>query len=353
MCEFFNVRHRHNFLYSTQAKDFLVFLRLIVLILCLLSFAACNRQKDSEEPAVPPDEPISKTVNRGPISVKLEADRNSITIAERLNLALEIIIEEEFEVELPRFGEKLDQFGIVDYHTSEPELQEDNKKRFSRNYVLEPFLSGEYNIPPMTIKFWKEDEAASPHEIETEELSITVTSLLPADVQNLQIHDITSTVDLPRNTRVWTIGLGVGALVLLCLVGAVVLWKKRTAPQSVARKVPPHQIAFDELEELVSDDLPGKGEIKRFYQRLSEILRRYIENRFGLHAPEQTTDEFLVGLRRKETLNRQYRSLLANFLRHCDLVKFAEYQPKNEEIQKTFDSCKSFIVETQPKEEDR
>ena len=323
---------------------------LIVLFMTLLT--SCDQQEISEETA-PKQEPISKTIDRGPISVKLDLDRNSITIAERLNLTLQVTVKEDYEVELPRFGAKLEQFGIIDYHTSEPELLNNQKKRLSRSYVLEPFLSGEYKIPPMTVKFWKPEETEDLHEIETEEITITVSSLLPDDVRDLRIHDITGTVDLPRNTRAWVTGAGIIACILSCVIGGTVLWRRRSAPNIIVPKVPPHEIAFGELEALVADDLPTKGEIKRFYQRLSEILRRYIENRFGLHAPEQTTDEFLIGLRSNEKLNREYRSLLETFLRHCDLVKFAEYQPPNEEIQKTFDSCKTFIMETQPQEEEK
>ena len=115
-------------------------------------------------------------------------------------------------------------------------------------------------------------------------------------------------------------------------------------------KVPAHDLAYRELEKLVSEGLPNKEEIKRFYQRISGILRRYIENRFGLHAPEQTTEEFLAGLEIARDFPGKYNSLLTVFLTHCDLVKFAEHQPKQEDIQKTFDSCKAFIEGTEERE---
>ena len=84
-----------------------------------------------------------------------------------------------------------------------------------------------------------------------------------------------------------------------------------------------------------------------FYQRISGILRHYIENRFGLHAPEQTTEEFLTGLEAGYDFSGEHKLLLKTFLNHCDLVKFAEFQPNTEDIQKTFDSCKAFIRATE------
>jgi len=84
----------------------------------------------------------------------------------------------------------------------------------------------------------------------------------------------------------------------------------------MAINIPAHEIAFRALQELVADNPAEKGEVKLFYQRLSHILRCYIENRFSLHAPEQTTEEFLDNLRSSEDLNRRYNSLLKSFLEH-------------------------------------
>ena len=75
-------------------------------------------------------------------------------------------------------------------------------------------------------------------------------------------------------------------------------------------------------------------------------MRQYIENRFGLHAPERTTEEFLDELRSSDALEEKFRPLLEEFLTHCDLVKFAEFQPTTADIQKMFDTTKQFIEAT-------
>jgi hypothetical protein len=91
------------------------------------------------------------------------------------------------------------------------------------------------------------------------------------------------------------------------------------------------------------------GALKLFYTRLSAILRCYLEDRFGLHAPEQTTEEFLVAARSSSFFLPEQQEQLKQFLVHCDLVKFAELQPTNQEIQQTFDICKEFIQATENK----
>ena len=116
----------------------------ITLLLCLPAFLSCNTNKNGKEQAEKNEDEIHESVEKGPARVTLETDKKEITIAERLNLTISIDIEEDYDVELPAFGDKLEQFGIVDYHNSQPELTDKNRKLIKRTYILEPFLSGEY-----------------------------------------------------------------------------------------------------------------------------------------------------------------------------------------------------------------
>ncbi len=326
---------------------------MILMLCCFICLMSCDKpekgpdavQNSKNEAS---DQGIHTTFERGPVTIYIDVDKKEITLAERLKFAISVEGDENYAFELPRFGDKLEQFGIVDYTTTQPRLVEKNRTRISRSYVLEPFLSGDYKIPPMTVVFREKGNNDSPyHEIETEEIVIKVTSLLPQDQKDLVIHDIKPPVDLSMSRMVW-IWAGVVAAVLIIILPAAFfiakyLWNKNN---NVQAERPAHEHAYRALEALVREDLIGKGQIKLFYQRISRILRQYIELRFGLHAPEQTTEEFLAGIDKGNQLPEKYNPLLKNFLVHCDLVKFAEHQPTTEDIQKTFDSCKAFIAET-------
>jgi len=309
--------------------------------------AGCDKQAKPAG-AARPAPGIEKRYERGPLVVVVALDREELSIAERLSLTLTATVDETYEVELPAFGEKLEQFGIVDYVVSPPELAGEGKVRQAKSYTLEPFLSGEYKIPPMAIRFWKKDEPdAKRHELETEALTVRVASLLPDEVADLTIRDIAPPVALPRTNRTWFWGLLAAVAVGFGLAVFLLRRFRRggiAAPAAVV--LPPDERAYRELEALVARDLVKKGQLKPFYQGVSGILRRYIERRFGLHAPERTTEEFLAELGRNQALNPEHKALLKVFLRHCDLVKFAEHQPATAEIQKTFDSCKTFIAQT-------
>ena len=322
---------------------------LVIPFLCLLAaLQGCKR----EGPAAPTDEPsaIAKEYKRGPIIFRLKVSDKEISIADRIRLVVEVLLKEEYEAELPGFGEKLEQFGIVDYRSSPPELADDGMVLSRKSYELEPFLSGEYKIPPMKVVFWKKGEEDKKHELESEELTIKVKSLLPEDTAELAIKEIAPPVELPRPSRRWLYLSIAGGVFLVGVVAAVVLWCKRRAIVEAIIRCPAHEVAYDQLEALLAEDLVKEGLVKPFYLRLSHILRHYIENRFGLHAPERTTEEFLAELRSADVLPAAHKDLLREFLEHCDLVKFAEHDPTNDQIQRTFDTCKRFIAETQVEE---
>ena len=113
---------------------------------------------------------------------------------------------------------------------------------------------------------------------------------------------------------------------------------------------PAHEIAYARLRALVAENLVEVGRIKEFYERISGILRYYIEDRFDLHAPERTTEEFLSELQHTSVLEISDKDVLGEFLVHCDLVKFARHAPTTEQIQRSFDLVKDFIERTRSDE---
>ena len=79
---------------------------------------------------------------------------------------------------------------------------------------------------------------------------------------------------------------------------------------------------------------------------VSDVIRVYLEERFNLHAPDRTTEEFLEELRQSSRLNEEHKALLENFLIKCDLVKFARQEPTEPELRDLLDSALRLIDET-------
>jgi hypothetical protein len=80
--------------------------------------------------------------------------------------------------------------------------------------------------------------------------------------------------------------------------------------------------------------------------RLSDIVRRYVERRFGIRAPEQTTKEFLAEASRHPSIVEGHRVLLSGFMRTADRVKFAAERPGSTDCDRAFDAANGFVEET-------
>jgi hypothetical protein len=133
---------------------------------------------------------------------------------------------------------------------------------------------------------------------------------------------------------------------VLFLVGvSAVAWKLRRRQK---RKLA-YEIALDRLES--TRPLMRENNAEPFSLAVSEIVRRFIEEVLPVRAAHRTTDEFLRDLTSLSYLPLvQHRDSLADFLRHCDLAKFARWSLTVSQMEAMLESAKAFIIDLgQPK----
>ena len=320
----------------------------IVLCLALLILAGCR--KDDGGKGGKDEFEIDKLYERGSLTVHIQLDKSKITIAETTLLRIEATVEQGYEVDMPKVAEVLENFGIVDCDNLGSGLDEKNNIVQIRQYRLEPFLSGQYQIPSFTFHFYDANSTeAGKYELVTEPVDVEVSSLLGAGRENPVIADIEDVVEMPKEPSywwVWTTGI-------VIVAGGIIFWLragKRRISELVKVFMPAHEIAYERLRKLAAKKLIEAGKIKQFYEEISNILRHYIEHRFELRAPERTTEEFLAELQYAESLSKAQKDDLAKFLTHCDLVKFAKHSPTEQQIQQRFESVKNFIEKTKSDE---
>lgn len=159
------------------------------------------------------------------------------------------------------------------------------------------------------------------------------------------IRDIKPPVEIPNPWElVWWV-LGAVAIVAL-LVAAWRYWRRRQTRAPLVIEIPAHERARRKLE--MALDLFDQP--KPFCTIVSDAVRLYLEERFGLRAPERTTDEFLTDLSRSDALTVLQKESLKEFLSACDLVKFAKYEPQRPELEALYQSALRLIEETEPVE---
>ncbi len=107
----------------------------------------------------------------------------------------------------------------------------------------------------------------------------------------------------------------------------------------------PFEIALDRLEEIRAFLQPETA--REFSFAVSEIVRDYIEDRFHVRAARRSTEEFLYDLiESSDMLLVGHRVLLADFLHHCDLAKFARWILSTDEMESMLLSARTFVLET-------
>src|SRR6516225_5143433 len=135
-----------------------------------------------------------------------------------------------------------------------------------------------------------------------------------------EFHDIAPPVDYSL-IPTWLVFVIV--FVSLSLLGLVVwLLAKRRRPAAPPKL--PREIALEELEQINREI--EKMSPYQFSIRVSDILRKYVTQQYGLPATRQTSIEFLTALAKAPTFSAEEKSLLEDFLNRCDLIKFARYE---------------------------
>ena len=160
------------------------------------------------------------------------------------------------------------------------------------------------------------------------------------------VRDIKGPLSLKGFFLGWPWLLAGGCLLAVLLGWTLFLLKRRKAPPP-APKILPHVVALLALQKIEAMGLE-RSNIREYYFLVSGVLRRYLEDRFGLRAPEQTTEEFLASVATNHLLNLSQKELLKSFLERCDLVKFAKYIPQTQEAAKVSQTVREFIHQTQP-----
>jgi hypothetical protein len=196
--------------------------------------------------------------------------------------------------------------------------------------VVAKYDSGDAVLPPLQFLITSTADSAG-RTVATAELHLTIQTV-PVDTAG-DIRDLKSPLSIPLSWQ--EILLACALLLLLAAAGYLLYWwwKRRLRPPasvSAAPLRPAHVIALEELGTLKQKKLWQQGLIKQYYSEVTEILRRYLENRYRLMALERTTDEILDDLRRIRMTN-ELLGKADRLLRRADLVKFAKHKPATPE----------------------
>ncbi len=174
----------------------------------------------------------------------------------------------------------------------------------------------------------------------------------PEDVENLTIHPEETVVKIPAKwydfIPGWSLWVLLG-LVVVALGVVIYLLYKKNGPNifSSPKPEPPYERAMRRLENLKASGMISSASSKVYFTELTDILRQYIDGRFGINAMEMSTTDILRSLREnKET--RLTAEQIQQVLSLADFVKFAAMRPPQEDAQKTYNMVRRFVEDTKP-----
>ena len=218
---------------------------------------------------------------------------------------------------------------------------------FSAGYqyrlLIQAFTPGDYTFEPF--RYVSDGDTVSSGFISLK--------VLPVDLDSLEtINPMASVVNIKRRWYdyipdyiIWII---LGAALLAVIVTLIVLYRKNGTiiPQRI-KPIDPYDEAMTHLKQLRDRKLAENGQEKEFYTTLVDILRKYLERRFGINAMEMSSTQILDTLRANaETRDNQPR--IKQILEIADFVKFANVRPLPDDNIKTFNNVVTFVEDTKP-----
>jgi uncharacterized repeat protein (TIGR01451 family) len=268
----------------------------------------------------------------------------TITIEQPSDIALQII---------PLKDTLCKNLEIVSGPKLDTAVSGNNRVTINSKYLITSFDTGFYKVPPAFAEINNEGG-----------IRRFYSGYSPLEVVRVKIAPRDTTTKIFDIVKPYRAPLTLGEIlpwILLAALAAAVVWgiillvrklkKSKKNPEPVINPDPAHIIAFRDLEKLKQDELWQKGEVKMYYSRLTEILRKYLENRYGVYSLEMTTSETLEALVRTGFKKDDSFSCLKTILNGSDLVKFAKYKPESSENEIHFENSWKFVETTRVKEE--
>jgi len=210
------------------------------------------------------------------------------------------------------------------------------------------FDSGFYTIPP--IRFYYRHLPDTTIRFAQTEIQILTVHTMAVDTTQA-IKPIKGIVKISFSILEFLPWILAG-LLFLAIAGFLVYYlirRRKGEPIFLLRpsvKYQPHEWALMELEKLRMKKLWQAGKMKEYHTELTDILRKYIEDRFHLMAMESTTGEIIEDLADKTGIPKECRNILLKVLSMADLVKFAKYLPLPEDHEQSMENAVDFINRT-------
>ena len=288
---------------------------------------------------------------RAQVSVEAKIDSVAIFIGQQARLSVAVTSPKGARVVFPTLRPSqymVPGVEILEVSKIDTADVDNGQQLISRVFTLTSFDEQLYPLPGMKVQVNGKTYQANP-------LALKVITM---DVDTLHPEKFFPPKDVQNNPFSWREWRAViGYMLLFLLLCGLAFYLVRRLRQNkpvlvrfkVIKKVPAHQRAMDEIQQLKTEHLQQSGDQKVYYTRLTDALRQYIRERFGFNAMEMTSSEIIEHLNASDDKKRidELRELFMT----ADLVKFAKYATLINENDQNLVNAIRFIDETKSTEQ--
>ena len=272
------------------------------------------------------------------LSLETDVNRDTITVGDPVTYRVRVRRAADDRTELLQGSEFPGPFEILDARTPSTRQLRDGRIEEVSDFVVTAYRTGELELAPLVL--WFRTAEGDSGRLTSDAITVVVRSVLPENTSD--IRDIKGPVEMRTRVPLW-FWLGLAGLVaaVLLLWWAVRRRGRRVAPEAEVAPVD----WYAELEKIARMGLVERGEYKRHYSMISDVVRRHLEGRTGVEAMESTTFEVAWRLRQTRA-SEAYVSDLEGFLADADLVKFAKERPPEQAAQAAADRARDLMMRT-------
>jgi hypothetical protein len=257
--------------------------------------------------------------------VSATIDSTSVKIGEQITYSIQVETDTTNVVVFPE-GQSFMPLEMIESYKTDTVKQTDRYNLIKR-YGLTQFDSGVYTIPPQKIVIGNRT-------LLTDSLKVEVRNIL-VDSTKQGLYDIKPIIEVEKSPSQWWKYV-LYTLLIVGIVAGLIYWflwrKKPLSEEEEIALLPPYDRAKIALKKLEESDYLKQDALKEYYSELTQIVRKYLDEKVYDHSMESTTDQLISRLRllkdgNQIDLSKDTIKNIESILKRADLVKFAKSKP--------------------------
>ena len=279
-------------------------------------------------------------------------ERDSVLIADQLRYGFDLMqVEEGTVLGYAQLGDTLmTNVRVVSPWTVDTVKVSKQKKGMPKLYdirssvVITSFDEGNYILPPLAVLRMSKDQVVDTLVFDPQRFEVRS---MPIDTATFEVHDIKGQIRYPvtfKEVAPW-IAAGLVLIGLIWLAVWLIMRYRRNHDPEFMHKDPAHIVALRKLDKYRGNAMWAPEKQKAFYSGVTDALREYISERYGVGAMEMTTAELFKDL--KETdVPKELAAELKELFERADFVKFAKFTASDEDNASVLPVAVKFVTST-------